>query len=170
MDDPVVPRLGIDIGGVIMEADNDAFFGPFGTYREQAMLKIPELPGSVEAIGRLIQLFGTENVWLVSKANKNSEAKSLRWLAHHNFYARTGLLKTHVYCCRVRPDKAAICDWLDIGYFVDDRPDVLTPMDGIVPHRYLFGPQLRWPVSLMGITMADNWRVAEKAIRSDLPV
>jgi hypothetical protein len=165
------PRLGIDIGNVIMAGDNDALFGsgPMGAgYSEEAMLAMPEVDGAIEAVGRLVQLFGEQNVWLISKASRNTEAKTHRWLLYNSIYSRTGLLETHAWFCRARPDKAVICEFLGIGWFVDDRPDVLYPMDGLVPHRYLLGNQ--WLVSPRGITAVADWPAAEKAIREDFPV
>jgi hypothetical protein len=166
------PRLGIDIGNVLMAGDNDALFGtgPLGRgYVEADMLAMPEMDGAVEAIGRLVlSIFDSENVWLVSKAHRNTEAKTLRWLAYHDILARTALLPEHVWFCRARPDKAAICQSLGITYFVDDRPDVLFPMEGIVPHRYLFGGQ---PTATgAGLTPVADWKEAENAIRGDIPV
>lgn len=159
------PRLGIDIGNVLMAGDNDALFGGIKGYDETAMLTIPAVQGAVVAIKRLTQLFGTENVWLISKAHKNTEAKTNRWLAHNDILARTGLLPEHVLFCQARPDKATVCQRLAITYFVDDRPDVLVPMDLAVPHRYLFGPQPR--AGLKNLTPVEDWPEAEAAIRED---
>jgi hypothetical protein len=158
------PRLGIDIGNVIMAGDNDALFGRSGGYSEQRMLGIPEMPGAVDAIGRLIRLFGPEQVYLISKAHKNTEAKTLRWLAHHDFCARTGLDERHIWFCREWPEKAVICGWLGIAFFVDDRADVLSAMIS-APHRYLFGPQSR--VAPDGLVAVPDWATAEAAIRED---
>jgi hypothetical protein len=162
------PRLGIDIGNVLMAGDNDALFGGPGGYREEWMLRIPEVDSATVMIKRLIQLFGTENVWLVSKAHRNTEAKTHRWLLYNDIYSRTGLLESHAWFCRARPDKTTICQSLGITYFVDDRPDVLFPMEGTVPHRYLFGGQ---PTATgAGLTPVANWKEAEAAIRKDFPV
>lgn len=159
------PRLGIDIGNVIMAGDNDALFGRSGGYSEQRMLGIPEMPGAVDAIAQLIALFGPEQVYLVSKAHKNTEAKTLRWLARHDFCARTGLDERHIWFCRERPEKAVICGWLGITHYVDDREDVLEPMCGVVPHRYLFGSQSY--VAPDGLVAVPDWATAEVAIRED---
>lgn len=160
------PRLGIDIGNVLMSGDNDALFGPgSGSYSEQAMLDIPEVSGATETIGRLVQLFGPDNVWLVSKAHKNTEAKTQRWLLYNSVYHRTGLDELHAWFCRARPDKATICKYLGISYFVDDLPDVLFPMKGIVANRYLFGPQQK--AAPDGVTSVPDWAAAEKSIRED---
>jgi hypothetical protein len=165
-----LPLLGIDIGNVIMAGDNDALFGPsgFGSYSEEKMLAIPEVSGAVDTIAHLTELFGAEQVYLISKAHKNTEAKTLRWLAHRDFCTRTEVLQQHVWFCRERPEKAVICHWLDIAYFVDDRPDVLFAMKGIVPYRYLFGPQ--WKAAPAGIIATCNWTEAEYAIRQNYPI
>jgi hypothetical protein len=168
-----VLRLGVDIGNVIMGGDNDALFGrQRGLWTdddEKRMLAIPELPGATEAVRQLIlSVFGIENVWLVSKARKNTEAKTWRWLEHHDFCARTSILPSHIWFCRDRGDKALICDSLNIGYFVDNRPDVLDPMLGIVPHRYLFGRRAAEPGS--SFVAVPDWAAAVAAIRKDIPL
>lgn len=160
------PRLGVDIGNVIMAGDNDALFGPVGSYSEERMLAIPEVDDAASTINRLVRLFGSENVWLVSKAHKNTEAKTLRWLEHRAFCGRTAILPRHIWFCRERPEKAIICQILGIAHFVDDRADVLAPMTGIVPHRYLFGHQ----IGALGITPVPDWTATEQAIRANFPV
>lgn len=103
-----LPWLGVDIGGVIISngpGHDEAFFGQNLRYRdrrpyhEQSMLAVPEVPGSVEAIARLMDLFGGR-VYLISKAGKNTEKKTLRWFDHHDFYRRTGMNINHAAFCR----------------------------------------------------------------------
>ena len=53
---------------------------------------------------------------------------------------------------------------LGIGFFVDDRIDVLTTMANLVPHRFLFGASAS---ADPGIVAAPDWSVAEAADRRD---
>jgi hypothetical protein len=102
-------------------------------------------------------------VWVVSKAGQRVQAKTERWLAHHDFYASTGIGMDHVRFVRHRADKAAVCSELGITHFVDDRSDVLENLVGVVEHLYLFGPQtLSIPSHMVAV---PTWEIAEQAIR-----
>lgn len=160
------PVLGIDIGRVIIDsppgalADTGFFHGD-----SDQLLATPEVPGAIEAIGRLVPLFGPVNVWLVSKCGQRIQDRTLRWLDGHGFWARTAMLTDQARFVRARGDKAWVCAKLGITYFVDDRPDVLFPMEETVPRRYLFGPG--WRAAPRGLTAVADWKEAEAAIRED---
>lgn len=65
-----------------------------------------------------------------------------------------------VLCLR-REDKAQICQEPGLTTFIDDRPDVLIPMRGIVTQRMLFNPRAEDLMSsrgnLDGILHVRNW-------------
>lgn len=82
-------------------------------------------------------------VWLVSKCGPRIQARTRLWLARWRFHERTGLPASQVRFCRQRHEKAPICQQLGLQAFIDDRPDVLAPMAGVVPWRFLYGPQRR---------------------------
>ena len=129
------------------------------------MLATPEMAGSVEAISRLVDLFAGQ-VWLVSKCGPRVQARTLRWLAGHDFYGRTGLPHEHVRFCLTRPDKRIHCEELGLTHFVDDHPEVHSAIRGLVEHQYFFGSQ-REPVPGYGI-QARDWTEAEALIRASL--
>jgi hypothetical protein len=133
------PRLGVDIGRVIIAGSSprggDTAF--FEGSPEEA-LRTPAVPGAFEALATLTDRFAGQ-VWLVSKCGVRIEARSLAWLRHHDFFARTGIPEGNVRFCRRRSDKAPICAELSITHFIDDRAEVLQPMRGTVPHLFLFG-------------------------------
>lgn len=151
-------RLGVDIGRVIIEGDGpDTSF--IGGTEEQAM-RAPEMTGAFAALARLCALF-ERRVWLVSKCGKRIEERSRRWLEQRGFFDVTGIPRPNLVFCRERWMKASICRDLGIGWFVDDRVDVLMPMAVIVPHRFLFGAMTS---SVAGITAVPTWADAEAAI------
>ncbi len=137
------PRsLGIDIGRVIIEpgeGDHDTSF--LGGSDADAM-KTPPSVGALETIAELVEAF-EGRVWLVSKCGPRIQARTRMWLAHWRFHERTRLPASQVRFCRKRPEKAPICAGLGLQAFIDDRPDVLAPMAGVVAWRYLYGPQRR---------------------------
>ena len=76
------PRLGIDIGRVIIDgsAHPDGGDTAFFAGDEATMLATPEMPGAIEAIAALADAFGYR-VWLVSKCGPRVQERSRRWLA-----------------------------------------------------------------------------------------
>jgi hypothetical protein len=154
------PTLGIDIGRVIIHGDGpDTSF--IGATDEDA-LKAPPISGAFEAIGRLVPVFAGR-VWLVSKCGPRIAERSLRWLDHHRFWEATDVPREQVRFCRQRKDKAAICLELGIGWFVDDRLDVLAAMEGVVSYRFLFGASYATAPS---VYPAATWTAAEAGIRA----
>lgn len=167
------PTLGIDIGRVIIHGD-----GPDTSFlqaTDEASLSAPAMEGAFDAIGRLVGLFDG-HVWLVSKCGPRIAERSLRWLDHHRFWEVTGVARAQVRFCRQRKEKAGICLDLGIGWFVDDRLDVLLPMAGIVPYRFLFGatqapdgavyPAPTWASAEAGIMATrDEWEARDPSAR-----
>jgi len=157
------PRLGIDIGRVIINGPAHPGGGDTAFFAgdEAAMLATPEMPGAVEAIARLVRRFDGK-VWLVSKCGERVQARTERWLAAHDFFARTGLPAGRVRFCRARADKRIHCAELGLTHFVDDHPEVHAAIRGVVDHQYFFGPQRR-PVPPYG-QRAPTWADVERLI------
>ena len=152
------PRLGVDIGRVIIEGD-----GPDTNFiggSDADALRAPAVAGAFKSLARLCRLFAGK-VWLVSKCGKRIEGRSRVWLDHHRFFETTGIPRDQLVFCRERWMKARICSELAIGWFVDDRVDVLAPMAGVVPHRFLFGAER---TDAAGVVPVPTWAAAEAAI------
>lgn len=144
-------RLGIDIGRVIIDGSSGTGDTSFFSGDTTAMLRTPAVPGAFEAITRLVRLFDGQ-AWLVSKCGPRVQRRSLEWLRHHRFFERTGIAEGNVRFCLQRPEKALRCAELGITHFVDDKPDVIAAIEGVVAYRYLF----------------KNWADTEAAILRDL--
>ena len=129
-------KMGIDVGGVIMDKTNDetdtSFFS--GNYLESRATK-----DCFAAIRRLVNRFGDGNVVIISKCGESTQKKTLEWFKHHDFYNLTGMYENDVHFCRKREEKAPIAEKLHLTHFVDDRLEVLSYMTS-VPHRFLFQP------------------------------
>ena len=138
----VDPRLGVDIGRVIIDGSAHPGGGDtaFFSGDEATMIATPEMPDAFDTIARLVDRFGGA-VWLVSKCGPNTEARTRRWLDGHEFYARTGVDREHLRFCRLRPEKRDHCLALGLTHFVDDHPKVHSAIKGAVRHQYMFGPQ-----------------------------
>src|SRR5580658_8061533 len=104
------------------------------------------MAGAFASLTRLTAIL-EGRVWLVSKCGPDVQARTERWLAHQQFFEITGIDPSHVRFCLRRADKATHCSELGITHFVDDRPEVLAHLVGVVPHLFLFGPQESPPPS-----------------------
>lgn len=157
-------KLGIDIGRVLITPDGEnggADTSFIGGSMEDA-LATPPYEGMFEVVPELVRLFKGQ-VWLVSKAGPRVQEKTRAWLRHHAFFERTGMEPGHLRFCRERPQKADHCRKLGITHFIDDRPDVLGHLKGIVPHRFLFGPQKR-PYPSADVVPVLSWAQAWSAV------
>jgi hypothetical protein len=161
------PRLGIDIGNVIINGPAHPGGGDTAFFQgdEATMIATPEMDGAAAAVGRLTALLDGR-VWLVSKCGPRVQARTLRWLEGHDFYQRTDLLRDHVRFCRTRPEKRPHCEELGLTHFVDDHPEVHEAIRGAVGYQYFFGAQAK-PVPSWGIHAA-TWADAERLIRESL--
>lgn len=154
--------LGIDIGRVLISPDSagggdTSFIG--GTL--ETALSTPPYDGMFEALPSLVQHF-EGRVWLVSKARSRMEHKTRCWLAHHRFFERTGIQADHLRFCVERHQKADHCRELGITHFIDDRLDVLGHLDGVVRHRFLFGPQKDGISPAADIVRLPSWDSAKR--------
>lgn len=164
---PREPRLGIDIGRVIIEGpesaeDDTAFFDG----DEAALLATPEVDGAFASIARLLEVFAGQ-VWLVSQCGPRVEGRTQRWLDGHDFYGRTGLPREHVRFCRERAEKRLHCEELGLTHFVDDRPEVHASIRGVVDCQVLF--RGRGATAPAWLRAAASWPEAEEILRLSLP-
>jgi hypothetical protein len=159
------PRLGVDIGRVIIAGPVDRYAtGEDTSFFDgdlEAMLRTPEVYGVFDELPRLVGRFGGR-AWLVSKAGETTQRRTELWLARHRVFERTGIPAGNVRFCRRRADKAVVCRELGITHFVDDRLDVLDAMRDVVPYRYLFGAQ-RDPVP-PDVVHTQGWTEVTSAI------
>lgn len=163
------PRLGIDIGRVIIDGPSHPGGDTAFLHGDEAiMLATPEMPGCAAAIAQLTALF-EGRVWLVSKCGPRIQARTLRWLAAHDFWARTGMSSDQARFCLKRHEKRVHCEELGLTHFVDDHPEVHAAIRGTVEFQYFFGPQRR-PVPPYGIhvpTWTETVALIEASVRTE---
>lgn len=156
-------KLGIDIGRVLIAPDaagtkgDTSFIG--GSLQDA--LNTPPYEGMFDVVPRLVELFEGQ-VWLVSKAGPRVQEKTRLWLMHHHFFERTGIMPSRLRFCLERPQKADHCRALGITHFIDDRMDVLGCLGGLVPYRFLFGPQKKFVHA--GVLPVPAWSDAMRVI------
>jgi hypothetical protein len=158
------PRLGIDVGGVIIDRTNDAedtsLFG-------DDYLDASPVPGAFEGIRRLVDGPFAGAVFVISKAGPKIAGRTVEWLTHHRVFDRTGLRAKNVYFTRTREDKAPVCSRLGLTHFVDDHLDVLSHLTN-VEHRYLFlggaGRDTERVAVPSGVTRVVSWDELVRAL------
>lgn len=129
--------LGIDIGNVIIAggsaaADTDFFTGDH--------LRTPAMPGAFDVIARLVRERFGERVYLVSKAYKRVEKRTIEWLQHHDFAKATGIAPERWHFVRERIEKGPLCGRLGITHFIDDKAENLEyARQHGATQLYLFG-------------------------------
>ena len=159
-------RIGLDVGGVIIDAiGND---GTDTDLRGDRYMETTPVAGVFNAVKRLIEKYGADNVFIVSKCKAIIEGKTREWLAGNNFYGFTGFNPSNLYFCETREGKAPIVEDLEITDFVDDRADVLGHMEGIVARRYLFGPQSDTEQNVDGLIVVNDWDEALPLLLSEV--
>jgi hypothetical protein len=162
-------NLGIDIGRVIIAPggcggrEDTSFIE--GTLEEA--LQTPPMDGAFEAVRQLVEVF-ERRVWLISKCFPRVQDRTKRWLDHHGFYDKTGVRRDRLIFCLERPQKAGHCERLGIGYFIDDRLDVLEAMRGRVPNLFLFGEQRRPVADTSWLVPVPTWTLALAAVKERL--
>lgn len=156
--------LGIDIGGVIIDRINDgtdtSFFG-------QSFLRTTAVPEAFETIQKLVDRRFGERVHLISKCGPAIQDKTQLWLAHSDFFGRTGIPSEHLHFCLKRSEKAGICERLGITHFIDDKLEVLSYLR-TVPNRYLFHPVPsevdRYRAHFPLVTQVETWAEVERLL------
>ncbi|MDX1959499.1 MAG: hypothetical protein SFU98_13050 [Leptospiraceae bacterium] len=117
-------KIGIDIGGVLINRDTDSeklFFS-------ENFISTPEVRASIQCIKFLISKFSSENIYLISKCSKHIEEKTIEWLNHRYFFSETEFSRDNLIFCRTRIEKASIAEHLGLDAFIDDRFSVLEHM------------------------------------------
>ena len=162
------PRIGIDIGRVIMtpvqggKADTSFLSGGL-----EKAVQTPPSPGAFEGVRTLVSAF-SGRAWLVSKAGPSVQGKTKQWLRHWDFYGETGLPRTHLRFCLERAQKLGHCRQLKITHFVDDRLDVLEHLRGSVARLYLFGEQPGLDEIPDWVTPVADWHETTECVLKDL--
>ncbi len=145
-------NIGIDIMGVILPKAIEG-----GTLEE--FVACSALPDVIESIGKLVELYGNESVFIVSRCPEFAEKGMIRWFDEHNFFNETNFNRSNIYFCREQFEKAPIAKQLMISHFIDDKISVLDFMKNIVPHRIQLAVESRLEVrdNKDSIARLENW-------------
>jgi hypothetical protein len=160
--------VGIDFGGVIIPAaitdvsHRDMFLD--GNLDDA--IKTAPLAGCMEGLRALVSLF-LGNVWIISKASRQTEEKTWAWIKHHRLAEITGIDLTRVRFCRERSVKADICREIGVSHYIDDQLRVLELLRDCVRYRLWFtsGPS---ETPLPGLVTVQDWPHAVREISRTL--
>lgn len=73
----------------------------------------------------LLNFYGINNIYIVSKARNAMRIKISSWLEKNNFFEETNFLKDHLIFCDNYDDKVDIVKKLKINVFIDDHIKVI---------------------------------------------
>ena len=129
-------KIGIDCGGVLLANYNrsDGTSVP----SKHSFLEFPTLRGAQDAVIKLVEIFGQENVHVVSQVSKRLESELAQWI-YVNFVDPSVLLEKNIHFCEEPSGKAPICSSLGLTHFVDNRMEILSFLSDI-PNLFLLQP------------------------------
>jgi hypothetical protein len=158
-----VSRIGIDVGGVIRSKAAKPL--TIDEYLDASSLR-----DAAKTIKALVNLCGSDNVYIISRCPKYAEDVILKWLDNQKFFTEINFDRSNVYFCRERADKAPIAKQLQLTYFIDDRIEVLDAMKDIVANRILFtgGSNHHNTEIDDNITVLNKWGSILKYIKNNL--
>lgn len=151
--------LGIDVGGVIVNKAGD--FGDTSFFSDR-YLETPPTEQVFEVLERVVPMF--DDVLIISKCGRNIQRKTMEWMDHHDFYGKTGISRSKFNFCLKRPEKVGIAQFWGVTHYVDDRIDIIKSMKDVVPHLFLFAPDIKATVSQGGFHMVPSWSKLERLL------
>ncbi|MDO8599296.1 MAG: hypothetical protein Q7S02_04260 [bacterium] len=167
-----LPALGVDIGGVIIDRNEQpAANDP----ADAAYLATPPVRHAMLSLAFLNRKTRFRNrIHLISRRRNLADEEGDRaWLARHAFHDRTGIPPGNVHFCQQRHEKASLCTRFAITHAIDDRLEIIASLDDIVPHRILFHPDpkeiTRVGVPLTGIHVVQDWKGVFEVLRTMMP-
>jgi hypothetical protein len=119
------------------------------------------VPGSFESLAEVVRSGQFENVYIVSRASLITRTYFLFRLSRSGFWEKTGIPRKNIRFCLKNREKVGICKQLGVTHFIDDRPQVLAPMQDL-ERRFAFNPKPReekkYSAVLAGSTIVRSWK------------
>ena len=85
-------------------------------------------PNSFETIRMIVGKLAPDNVFIISKAKRETSTLILAWLQRHHFFTATHFLPKNVYFVEEYQDKRVLVDKLGINFFVDDSVKIVRAL------------------------------------------
>jgi hypothetical protein len=112
-------RFASDVGGVLNAGDNDSDTAPVDWH----LRTDSAVPDCKEAVKVLVDEYGSENFFILSKCGPAMQKKTRTWLFETMRFQDVGLRRANVLFCTDRTGvngKGSIAKGLGISHFVDD--------------------------------------------------
>ena len=124
-------RVGIDIGGVMCIDKSDM---PRSAVQTWWLDAAQEVPHAMAGVKRLVEAYGPDNVFVISKARHRMQRLLEIWLfSTMDICGQTGILRGNIHFCTDRSGpngKGVVADALRISHFVDDKLECLQSIYG----------------------------------------
>lgn len=148
-------KIGIDIVGVL--ADDKKPFIRAGEYVIFSLMK-----DAIEVVGRIVNKFGAENVFIVSRVTSHQTALATGiWMETHQFLQKTKLPLENVHLCTRHGEKTEVAKKLGITHFIDNKLNVLDYFDDnveLLAFRVEKSEAEEYPGLLQRIIFIDSWQ------------
>lgn len=167
--EPKKERLGIDIGGVIIDRGRNQEYNSL--FRGNDYLEVPAVEGVFCTLFELVERKFGKEIFLLSKCGEETEKKTRHWFRNFHFFALTDVSSENVYFCRERKQKADICKELEITHFIDDQLEILGYLfEAGIKNLFLFQPCqeeiFQFSRFLPFVFQAESWQeVLEKLLK-----
>ncbi len=155
-------KIAFDIAGLIT---NPYIFNTtkelFERYHEVDYME----PTTIGILQKIVFLFGSKNVFIVSKCRQANEPMTRDWFDKKKFFPETGILESNLHFTRTKRDKTFVAVQEGITHFVDNEYEVLFHMKNLVPFRFAFKPkepknplEEGFKKDIGDIVLCDSWQ------------
>ena len=110
-------KFGIDFGGVILKYDGSFMLEE----NDDSYLQSNQQENAFETIKFIINKYGNESVYIISKAKQKMKKRIKNWLIYHKFYEQTNFKIENTHFVSTFDEKRIKVDQLGINIFIDDK-------------------------------------------------
>lgn len=138
---PITMTWGIDVSKVILRDVSETMPYELEDYSAEEIAQYAKfVPGAVNAVKTLIKKFGSDNIWLLCKANDKQKKIFRASLSKLDFYRQTGFKKEQLIFVSDSEDKAVVASSLELKGYIDDRGAAIHAVQKNVQYPFWFAP------------------------------
>jgi hypothetical protein len=119
---------------------------------------------SLRGLKILVDRYGKENVFIVSRVDREAVEINKLLIKLNGICEKTGLLEANIVFVERLGDKVEVCENLGIFMHIDDRGEVFSHMCSRIPRLFWFNPSPKdldkWSVKLgMNVVRVSSWEM-----------
>ncbi len=166
------PRIGFDVGNVILETDTDGSRPAEIRHAGSHPLDLPQsyVDGALSVIRDTVGKLGAQNVHIISKCGVSMQQKTQRYFEETNFFDKTNFARENVWFVKKRAEKAPIAARLALTHFVDDRSQILRSMTTVSVRMLFQIPYCEVPIDKTlfepELVVVKDWAEVDRVIKS----